>query len=99
MKKIITLLFVISLIGCSVHKQWVPTGGSKADGTVKMSYEIGSFQRPILDAQQGIESAKSRCQAWGYRNAEPFGGQVNTCLGNGYGCNRKLVTAEYQCLD
>ncbi len=45
------------LSGCAVQKQLVPTGGSKADGTVKMSYSFGMFESPKVNVQQGAQAA------------------------------------------
>jgi hypothetical protein len=85
--------------GCTVQKQLVPTGGSRADGTVSLSYEFGMFERPQVDGTQGVVAAQQRCAAWGYSGAEPFGGSLNRCqAADGYGnCVRTLVTVTYQC--
>lgn len=95
---VIALALVLS--GCTVHKTLVPTGGSRADGTVEMSYEFTEFEVPKVDLRQGEELARQRCAAWGYSDAEPFGGQKNTCqaLGGVGGCARTLVTIQYQCI-
>jgi len=88
----------VALQGCAVQKQLVATGGSRADGTVKMSYEFGMFEQPVINLQQGVQSATQRCQSWGYTGAEPFGGQTKQCNGYGTGgCNSWTVTVEYQC--
>jgi hypothetical protein len=94
-----TSVFVIFFIqGCAVQKQLVPTGGSRADGTVKLSFEYGLFEAPKLDEQQGMSVAEKRCAAWGYTGAEPFGGSTKACINSSNsGCNRWLVTIEYQC--
>lgn len=102
MKHLISLIAYAIVImfaqGCSVQKQLTPTGGSRSDGTVKMSYEYGVFEIPKLDEQQGLSSAKQRCAAWGYTGAEPFGGFTKTCSNStSSGCNRWIVTSEYQC--
>lgn len=46
MRKGLLVLVASTLLlsGCAVQKQLVPTGGSKADGTVKMSYSFGMFE-------------------------------------------------------
>jgi len=31
------------LAGCATTKDWSATGGSQADGTVRLSYEFGPF--------------------------------------------------------
>lgn len=85
--------------GCTVQKEMVPTGGSRSDGTVNLSYEYGLFERPQVNASQAEASAQQRCEVWGYTGAEPFGGALTRCEAmNGYGeCLRTLVTVTYQC--
>jgi len=46
---IAALLAAATLSGCAVQPQMVPTGGSRADGTVKLSYDYGSLQIPKVD--------------------------------------------------
>ncbi|EOZ5887346.1 YecR family lipoprotein, partial [Escherichia coli] len=72
MRKSLMLLLASTLIisGCATKKQLVPTGGSKSDGTVRMSYSYGMFESPVVDPQQGMNAAKARCAAWGYSGAE-----------------------------
>jgi hypothetical protein len=95
-----SLLAIIFIQGCAVQKELVPTGGSRADGTVKLSYEYGIFEAPKLDAQQGMKAAQQRCSSWGYKNAEAFGGSTKACINSSNdGCNRWLVTMEYQCTE
>ena len=92
------LIFLLLLQGCAVTKQLVPTGGSRADGTVTLAFEYGIFEVPQLDAQQGLDAAKQRCAAWGYENATPFGGTQQQCINaNNSGCVRWLVSITYQC--
>ena len=59
-------LIILSMQGCAVNKQLTPTGGSRADGTVKLSFEYGAFEVPKLDGQQGMSAARQRCAEWGY---------------------------------
>lgn len=94
------VLNIIILQGCAVQKELVPTGGSRADGIVKLSYEYGLFEAPQLNAQQGVNAAKQRCSSWGYKNAEAFGGSTKSCImPTNNGCNRWLVSIEYQCTE
>ncbi|WP_433694030.1 YecR family lipoprotein [Herbaspirillum seropedicae] len=100
MKILWSIPFAVSLTlaGCATQKQLVPTGGSKADGTVKMSYEYGQFEVPKVNVIQGMSTAKRRCEAWGYSGAEPFGGSTRQCVENsGGGCKTWRVTYEFQC--
>ena len=53
----------LSLTGCVVNKELVPTGGSRSDGTVVLSYTYGLFEQPKIDAVQGQQSAAQRCRA------------------------------------
>jgi hypothetical protein len=102
MIKFSTLFFVgccVALVGCSANKVLSPTGGSKADGTVEMSYELGAFEQPVVNQAAAQESAKARCQAWGYDTAEPFGGEVRKCQSSTSSgmCVQYFVTVTYQC--
>ena len=95
-------LVAISLLisACATDKTPVPTGGSRADGTIKLSYEVGMFEKPVVDWVSANKSASQRCQAWGYEKADVFEGLITQCQAyNGYGsCVRTLVTANYQCI-
>lgn len=92
------LLAGLVLSGCAAQKQLAATGGSRADGTVKMSYEYGRLEVPKIDNAQGLSAARQRCAGWGYSGAEPFGGQEKTCIDMaGGGCSRWRVTIQYQC--
>lgn len=99
--KLVTLIAgIAAFTGCAVTKTPQPTGGSKADGIVELSYEHGSMQSVTLNKEEALVKARERCQSWGYEDAEAFGGQKRQCQsGNAYGCNRWFVTLTYQCLD
>jgi hypothetical protein len=93
-------LFVLIcfLQGCATQKTLIPTGGSRADGTVKLSYEYGLFEKPQINLAQGEIAAKQKCAAWGYTDADAFGGVTTTCnQPTRNGCERWFATIEYQC--
>ena len=97
--KVVLSLTLVLLAGCATTKQYGATGGSRADGTVKLSYQYDEFEKPVVDPQQALALARSKCSAWGYNDAEPFGTEITSCtVSNAYGCDQYLVTAEYQCL-
>jgi hypothetical protein len=73
------ILLLFLLTACQVVKVPEPTGGSKADGTVDMSYSMGEFEVPVIDMEQARIKAKKRCVSWGYKDAEIFGGQKSQC--------------------
>jgi hypothetical protein len=100
MKKLILIASVIvALSGCSVNKDWVATGGSRADATIKLSYDFTSAQDVHVSEQQATDLAKKRCGVWGYSGAEAFGGVTTTCNKAGmWGCEAGMITKEYQCL-
>jgi YecR-like lipoprotein len=96
--KALALVLTLLLAGCATQKELVPTGGSRADGIVRESYEFGGFEKPVVDYQQGANLAAQRCAGWGYTGAQGFGGSRSQCeFFNAYGCVRWLVTVEYQC--
>ena len=93
------LCVALGIAGCTTIKEWGATGGSRADGTVRLSYQYGLFEKPQVSAEQGTELARSKCMAWGYTDAQPFGAATEACNNYGdSGCTSWLVTAEYQCL-
>lgn len=100
MKKAALLLSVIvAVAGCATVSQMAATGGSRADGIVKLSFEAGMFDRVQIDEASALDTARRRCGVWGYNDAEPFGGVTRQCQqSSGYGCMRWFVTREYQCL-
>lgn len=86
------------LSGCATNVTPQATGGSRADGTVIMSYQYGGLEKPVVDWNTSKARASARCQSWGYTSAEPFGGTNSICLyGNIYGCNRFQINITYQC--
>jgi hypothetical protein len=99
-KKTIVLLAALFLSGCATTKVLSVMGGSKADATLEMVYEYGSFEVPEVNWEAAKASALQRCRAWGYTNVQFFDGGLKTCLSSGqYGCNRWRVTHTAQCLD
>ena len=107
-KSALFLVFMTVMVaaGCArkVNKDWVATGGSRADATIELSYEYyPNTEMPILNEQQGLDLAIARCRSWGYRSAEAFGGAKSVCnawMGgfDGPTCLQMLVTKQYQCL-
>jgi len=104
-KTLVVFFLAASLSGCvTVPKSWQPIGGSKADGVVKIGYEILDVERTTTSEQQGLDTARSACSAWGYRNAQPFSLESRTCNiyygrhGNS-ACKSWIVSRQYQCLD
>jgi hypothetical protein len=96
--RLFSAALLLACAGCAVVKVPVPTGGSRADGTVQMAFEYGGFEKPQIDTVAAQSAAAQRCAAWGYQGAEPFGGFVSQCqAANAYGCLRYLVTLNYQC--
>lgn len=97
---VITLVVSAAVVtGCASVKTLQATGGSRSDGVVEMSYQYGMFEKPQPQWGKALRIAHERCQAWGYDNAEAFGGTTSQCQArNGYGnCTKWFVTATYQC--
>ncbi|HHR6067277.1 TPA: YecR family lipoprotein [Providencia alcalifaciens] len=76
-------------------------GGSKADGTVEMAYDVGAFETAKVDFNDAQNKATQKCKVWGYKKAEAFGGQKNNCLArNGFGnCMQSQIIVPFQCID
>lgn len=98
LKTIGAVALLAALAACATAKTWTATGGSRSDGTVRLSYEYGLFEAPTIDENQGLTVAKQRCAIWGYSGAEAFGGVTTQCTApSSSGCMTTLVTKEYQC--
>lgn len=89
------------LSACSSQKTLQATSGSRADGVVNLSYQVGMFEKPVIEWDQALATARKRCNAWGFADAERFGGSTPNCQRyNAYGnCLNAIVTVAYQCLD
>lgn len=96
---LIALTLGAMLSGCAVTKDWSATGGSRADGVVRLSYEIGEMENAQLNESQAVRLAAQRCKTWGYSGAEAFGGITRQCnmRGGFSGCAKWMVTKEFQC--
>lgn len=90
----------LSIAGCSTRKDFYATGGSRADGVIDVAYDYNRMETPVVDKKQAYSIAKSKCSLWGYGDAEPFGGQLQTCQArSGFGeCSAWQVVIKYQCL-
>ena len=105
MKKFAFLIVIVLLTGCAAKTiQLMPTGGSKADGTVTLSSQIiGSSRQFDLESAAWAsfnESAKSSCQNWGYSDAQAFGELEHICvLTRRDKCIKKKLGINYQCTD
>jgi len=64
-KSVVCLALVMLASGCEVSKTPLPTGGSKADALVEMSYQTGSLEVAKVDWATADRSALKRCNAWG----------------------------------
>ena len=93
-KLILTLVVATLFLGCAVQKDFIPDGGSRADGIVKLSFFYGDLQAPTYSMDQGLILAKRRCASWGYLSAEAFGTIRTRCQ-----YHKCTSTAEFQCLD
>jgi YecR-like lipoprotein len=93
------IVLCLTLSNCAAPKVLQATGGSRADGTVELSYEYGGFERPEPNWGLAQQTATDRCKVWGYKSAEKFGGEKTICQSpSQYGCMRGLITVQYQCV-
>lgn len=71
----------LGLVGCvvTIPKQWEPIGGSRADGVVKVAYQVDAYETAEVSQQQALETAAKSCKAWGFAGAEPFGLESRAC--------------------
>jgi len=96
MRKVLILTGLLA--GCATVSHMTATSGSRADGIVKLSYEVGWLDKVAINEAEALDTARRRCSTWGYADAEAFGGITRQCQQYGsMGCLRWFVTKEYQC--
>ena len=96
---LISSSLILFAAGCATVSQMQATGGSRADGIVKLSFEYGMFDKVQLDEASALQTARQRCSVWGYTDAESFGGVTRQCqqYSMSLGCTHWFATREYQC--
>lgn len=96
---IIAATLAVALSACSTPKQWAASGGSRADGVVRLVFNYGGFEKPVVNEEQAIATAAGKCRVWGYTGAEAFGAALYECKARGAMgvCAATEVTKEYQC--
>lgn len=98
------LIAVCFLAGCGLTNsirvpEWQAIDGSRADGTVTLSYEQSSSLQLAPRKGQDNEIARTRCRVWGYTSAEPFGGATRKCIATNQkgSCTIWQFEKRYQC--
>ena len=93
-----TAALLLNLAACAASRQWNVSGGNRDEGVVRLSYEYPEFKQPEVSDEQAMQIATSRCNGWGYDDAEPIAGQVRRCANmSGSNCDLWTVTREYRC--
>ena len=91
-------ILALGLSACVGTRQWTPTGGNRETGLVRVSYQYPEFHQPDVSDVQAMVLAENRCEAWGYKRAEPVAGLVRECSNMEAGnCDLWTVTREFQC--
>jgi hypothetical protein len=92
------LVFSVLFWSSSSQKEVLVTDGSRADGTLTMSYEYDDSDKPKINWDGAKKKAIKKCESWGYSDAEFFEGEVKKCISKDKdGCNRWEITYKCQC--
>lgn len=95
---LLSLVVVASVAACAKPNTFA-TGGSRADATVVVSHGPTGNGIPPQELANMTKIAAEKCQAWGYRSAEAFGGYTSHCTApSAYGCLAYRHDASFQCL-
>ena len=73
--RVFSVLLVMVLSACAVEKFPVATGGSRADGTVKVSYDVGQLEKPQVHMDVAQSQAQNIFRVWRYQGNETLGGR------------------------
>lgn len=92
------IALALQLGGCATGKDWAVSGGDREAGLVRVSYEYPEFQEPEVSEAEAARLAQSRCEGWGFDDAEPLAGALRQCANMaGTNCDYWRVTREFQC--
>lgn len=92
------LAAVLLLSACAATPvMFEPSGGSRADGVVELSYQYRVFQKPKVSFDQALDAANQTCAAWGYTGSRPFQGEQTQCVDDTPNCGVFVVSVRFQC--
>lgn len=98
MLRILSLILVTLVSGCTITKIPQLANGSQMTGTVRLGYDLMLLQHGKPDSYLAGATATRQCQQWGYATAQPYGNPITTCsLTSGTHCLSHSVILEYQC--
>ena len=96
--KILLTSLTLTLAACATTDKWTPAGGNREQGVVRIAYEYPEFEQPEMSETEAEKLALNRCNAWGFREAQPIAGRIRQCANMDAGnCDLWSVTREYQC--
>ena len=103
MSRIITAaLAVIVLSGCAELvntpvsiKTGFPAGGSRADGTVTLVYDVDSYETYQVNWEGMQKQAQDMCVGWGYSTAERVEGELSDCIQHSMVTNQRCAQTSY----
>ncbi len=95
-----SLLILSGCVSTIVDRVGIPSGGSKSDGIIELSYSYRLMETPNIDWNQTNLNAIKRCNSWGYNDAEIFGAAETRCTNYNYnyGCTQTVEILKYQCI-
>jgi hypothetical protein len=97
MIRVLVAVCALAGAGCTTYKLWTEADADDQAGTVQLSYEYRKFESPQVDERAGIEMARERCTAWGYKSAQRSG-EDRVCIdGTKSDCGKWRVVREYRC--
>lgn len=102
MKIILSAISVLLVSSCATAPTALtPSGGSKSDAIVEMSYSTGMFSSLVIDWNATDIAAADRCTNWGFNGAEKLGGGTKRCVEryDQDDCLRYEHVYKYQCVN
>jgi hypothetical protein len=100
MKFIFAIIGTAALVGaCVAPSPMQVGGGSKESGKVVVEFQYSVMQKPTINVRQGLQTAASQCQGWGYVGAIPSGKPTTSCTTktDGGDCVAWRVSSTFQC--
>jgi hypothetical protein len=73
-------LLCLCVSSCATDNELKTSGMSPADGIVQLSIQYELSDRPVIDSDTAQNTARERCSAWGYSDAQRFEPGQQQCL-------------------
>jgi hypothetical protein len=97
---VLAAIIAANVAGCVITKTLVPIEANRADGTITLAYEYGTFQNPKVNFAEGVDTVTAKCVEWGFVDVRRTSELITECIRDdilGGPCKVFRDKVTYQC--